>query len=166
LLLSPFLTNDKSILYRVLNEELWLSHFTALWTGIKKAMDSLTNELGRRVVVVLTDGADSCQLGIHDIWTQFPTGMGKVTDPIHKIWMRRVGRVSAPRVRRRARSGVWTHRPSRSIASCRAKSTDERRQVLGGYRGTVGGRWLALQNRSPDRCRPARVPLVRGLCGH
>jgi len=81
--LSPFLTSDKAILHRVLNEELWLSHFTALWTGIKKAMDSLTSEPGRRVIVVLTDGADFCQLGIHDIWTQFPARNGAA---VHKFW--------------------------------------------------------------------------------
>jgi Ca-activated chloride channel family protein len=74
--LSPFLTSDKAILHRVLNEELWLSHFTALWSGIKKAMDSLTNEPGRRVIVVLTDGVDACQLGIHDIWNRFPARSG------------------------------------------------------------------------------------------
>jgi VWFA-related protein len=81
--LSPFLTGDKAILRRVLSEELWLSHFTALWTGIKKAMDSLTSEPGRRVIVVLTDGADFCQLGIHDIWTQFPARNGAA---IKQFW--------------------------------------------------------------------------------
>jgi Ca-activated chloride channel family protein len=81
--LSPFLTSDKAILRRVLNEELWLSHFTALWTGIKKAMDSLTNEPGRRVIVVLTDGADACQLGIHDIWNQSPAQNGLA---VQKFW--------------------------------------------------------------------------------
>lgn len=75
--LSPYLTGDKAILHRVLREELWLSHFTALWSGLRAAMDSLDHEAGRRVVLVLTDGGDFCTLGIADIWRDFPIPVGR-----------------------------------------------------------------------------------------
>jgi len=75
--LSPYLTGDKTILNRILREELWLSHFTALWSGLKAAMDSLDREPGRRVVLVLTDGGDFCTLGIADIWRDFPMPAGR-----------------------------------------------------------------------------------------
>jgi hypothetical protein len=75
--LSPYLTGDKTILNRILREELWLSHFTALWSGLKAAMDSLDSEPGRRVVLVLTDGGDFCTLGIADIWRDFPIPAGR-----------------------------------------------------------------------------------------
>lgn len=58
--LSPWLTSDKTILARVLDEELWPSGgATPLWRATTMAMDSLAAETGRRVVVVLSDGHDS-----------------------------------------------------------------------------------------------------------
>jgi Ca-activated chloride channel family protein len=56
---SPLLTGDKSVLLRVLEEELWPRGFTPLWRGIDVAMTSLANQAGRRVVLVLTDGEDT-----------------------------------------------------------------------------------------------------------
>lgn len=57
--LSPWLTGDKTILQRVLNEELWPGGPTPLWTATLAAMASLEGEPGRRVVLVLTDGIGS-----------------------------------------------------------------------------------------------------------
>ena len=57
--ISPHLTSDKSILTRVLTEELWLGDGTALWRAANSAMTSLATEGGRRVVVIISDGDDS-----------------------------------------------------------------------------------------------------------
>ena len=57
--LSPILTSDKSVLLRILDEELWPGGATPLWRAATGAMDSLAPESGRRVVLALTDGADS-----------------------------------------------------------------------------------------------------------
>jgi Ca-activated chloride channel family protein len=62
--MSPYLTGDRSILHRILREELWISHFTALWTAVDVAMDSLEREPGRRVVLLLSDGRDVCALSV------------------------------------------------------------------------------------------------------
>jgi Ca-activated chloride channel family protein len=58
--ISPLLTGDKEILMRVLREELWPSGATPLWNAVDAAMTALRAESGRRVVLMLTDGADSC----------------------------------------------------------------------------------------------------------
>jgi VWFA-related protein len=58
--ISPWLTADKAILRRIVDEELWVSNETRLWTGLRSAMQSLKDEPGRRVVLALTDGVDSC----------------------------------------------------------------------------------------------------------
>lgn len=55
--LSPWLTGDKRVLHRIVREELWPGGGTPLWNALFIAMKSLENESGRRVVVVLTDGA-------------------------------------------------------------------------------------------------------------
>jgi Ca-activated chloride channel family protein len=58
--LSPWLTSDRILLTRVLNEEVWPSGGgTPLWRASKAAMDSLAGEQGRRVILMLTDGLDS-----------------------------------------------------------------------------------------------------------
>jgi Ca-activated chloride channel family protein len=62
--MSPYLTGDRNILHRILREELWISHFTALWTAVDVAMDSLEHEPGRRVVLLLSDGRDLCMLSV------------------------------------------------------------------------------------------------------
>jgi Ca-activated chloride channel family protein len=54
--LSPWLTGDKRILYRVLTEELWPGGGTPLWNAMYGGMKSLDGERGRRVVLALTDG--------------------------------------------------------------------------------------------------------------
>ena len=58
--ISPLLTGDKAVLTRVLHEELWPSGATPLWNAVDAAMTALRAESGRRVVLMLTDGADSC----------------------------------------------------------------------------------------------------------
>ena len=60
--ISPLLTGDKEVLTRVVHEELWPMGSSPLWNAIDVAMTALAREGGRRVILVLTDGADSCQL--------------------------------------------------------------------------------------------------------
>jgi Ca-activated chloride channel family protein len=57
--LSPWLTGDKRLLKRILEEELWPGGETPLWNAIDAGMWSLSGEPGRRVLLVVTDGADS-----------------------------------------------------------------------------------------------------------
>jgi len=59
---SPILTNDKAVLTRIVNEELWPGGQTPLWNAMFAALQSLAEEPGRRVVLALTDGADSGSL--------------------------------------------------------------------------------------------------------
>jgi Transposase IS66 family len=73
--------------------------------------------------------------------------------------MRRVGRVSAPRVRRRARSGVCTRRPSRSIASCRANRPT---RASGARRAA---RWWSMASRSSRCWRGMDQPLRSHIAG-
>lgn len=59
--LSPWLTADKTILQRVLREEVWPGDHggTPLWSAVRAAMTSLSAETGRRVMLVLSDGVDT-----------------------------------------------------------------------------------------------------------
>jgi Ca-activated chloride channel family protein len=57
---SPMLTSDKAILTRVLRQELWPGGATPLWNALDAGMTALERETGRRVVLTLTDGGDSC----------------------------------------------------------------------------------------------------------
>lgn len=61
--LSPHLTGDKSILKRVLAEELWPGGGTPLWTAVSVGLTSLAAEPGRRVALALSDGGDACPFG-------------------------------------------------------------------------------------------------------
>jgi Ca-activated chloride channel family protein len=56
--ISPILTNDKTVLARIVSEELWPGGGTPLWNAVYAGMASLADEPGRRVVLALTDGAD------------------------------------------------------------------------------------------------------------
>ena len=62
--LSPWLTNDKKILARVLREELWPGGSTPLWNALDAGMKSITGEPGRRTVVAVTDGVDTNTTGV------------------------------------------------------------------------------------------------------
>ena len=59
---------------RVITEELWPSGATALWSAVRAGMRSLDNEAGRRVVLVLSDGGDSCPLRSLDEGPPLPIG--------------------------------------------------------------------------------------------
>ena len=61
ILFTPFLTSDKEILRRLLHYELHPGGSTPLWEALAKSMWSLDGEPGRRVVLTVTDGRDSCQ---------------------------------------------------------------------------------------------------------
>jgi Ca-activated chloride channel family protein len=63
--LSPHLTGDKRLLTRVLEEEVWPGGGTPMWRATYEAMDSLEKEPGRRVLLILTDGADADPLRTH-----------------------------------------------------------------------------------------------------
>jgi VWFA-related protein len=58
--ISPLLTGDKTVLNRVLRDELWPMGGTPLWNALDAGMTALAAESGRRVVLALTDGFDMC----------------------------------------------------------------------------------------------------------
>ena len=57
--ISPHLTGDQSILTRVIREEIWPGVRTRLWDALRRALEDLSGETGRRALVVLSDGRDS-----------------------------------------------------------------------------------------------------------
>ena len=58
--LSPWLTGDKALLRRVLDEELWPGgNVTPLYAALDAGMTALAAEPGRRVLLAVTDGVDS-----------------------------------------------------------------------------------------------------------
>ena len=57
--LSPHLTSNKTLLSRILHEELWPGSSTPLWRAIGAGMQSLATESGRRTIAVVTDGVDT-----------------------------------------------------------------------------------------------------------
>jgi Ca-activated chloride channel family protein len=61
--ISPILSGDRAELTRIAREELWPGGGTPLWNAMYAGMESLADEPGRRVVLVLTDGMDSGRLG-------------------------------------------------------------------------------------------------------
>jgi VWFA-related protein len=63
---NPNLTGDKSVLYRVLREELWPGGGSWVWQGIDAGMTALAQEKGRRVVVAVTDGDNVSWDGVDD----------------------------------------------------------------------------------------------------
>lgn len=56
-------TSDRQELVRILREELQPPGVTPLWNATAAAMDALSNEEGRRVALVFTDGYDTPGLG-------------------------------------------------------------------------------------------------------
>lgn len=58
--ISPYLTNDKQVLRRVLRNELWPMGGTPIWNALDRAMTALASESGRRVVLTITDGRNLC----------------------------------------------------------------------------------------------------------
>lgn len=61
--ISPRLTSDTRYLHRVLAEEVWPGGETPLWTALDRAMSSLRDHSGRRVILALTDGLNSVSRG-------------------------------------------------------------------------------------------------------
>jgi Ca-activated chloride channel family protein len=57
--ISPRLTGDPAYLHRILAEEVWPGGPTPLWRALDRAMTSLADESGRRVILALTDGINS-----------------------------------------------------------------------------------------------------------
>lgn len=62
IVVNPLLTSDKTILRRVLREELWPGGSTRLWSAIDLAMQSIAGETGRKTIVAITDGMDTTSL--------------------------------------------------------------------------------------------------------
>jgi Ca-activated chloride channel homolog len=59
LFLSPFFTNNRDDLIRIIHEDLQYGNGTRLWDAIDLSMTGLSHEEGRRVVLVFTDGDDT-----------------------------------------------------------------------------------------------------------
>jgi Ca-activated chloride channel family protein len=58
---SPILTSDKTVLRRILGEELWPGwDLTPLWSALHISMDSIAMESGRKVILVLSQSPDGC----------------------------------------------------------------------------------------------------------
>jgi VWFA-related protein len=74
--ISPLLTGDQAVLERVLREELWPGGMTPLWGALGAALDSLAGESGRRVILILTDGAAAGTLA------GYPAQFGHVADHV------------------------------------------------------------------------------------
>jgi Ca-activated chloride channel family protein len=55
---SPSLTDDRDSLVSYIRNNMTRGNSTRLWDGVDAAMDQLADAVGRRVVVVLTDGDD------------------------------------------------------------------------------------------------------------
>ncbi|HVL66398.1 MAG TPA: VWA domain-containing protein [Vicinamibacterales bacterium] len=62
--LSPHSTSDKSILRRVLREEVWPGGRTPLWQALHEAAAALDGEAGRKVILLVSDGND------HSEWSR------------------------------------------------------------------------------------------------
>ena len=58
IIISPTFTSNRDELVRVLHEDIQFGNPTFLWDAIDESMSALTNETGRRVVLIFTDGAD------------------------------------------------------------------------------------------------------------
>lgn len=56
-------TSDRDVLRRVLRESLQPQGITPLWNAANLALDALTREQGRRVILLFTDGRDTPGLG-------------------------------------------------------------------------------------------------------
>jgi Ca-activated chloride channel homolog len=76
--ISPRLTGDPAYLHRVLAEEVWPGGPTPLWLALDRAMTSLADESGRRVILVLTDGFNaSGGASTFSSGTGLPTASGR-----------------------------------------------------------------------------------------
>jgi Ca-activated chloride channel family protein len=54
---SPLVTNDKRVLRRIVDEELWPGNARSpVWSAISRGLSLVARESGRRVLVVLSDG--------------------------------------------------------------------------------------------------------------
>lgn len=61
ILFTPFLTSDKETLRRLLHYELWPGGPSPFWDAMSRSIWSLDDEPGRRVVLTVTDGRDTCR---------------------------------------------------------------------------------------------------------
>jgi Ca-activated chloride channel homolog len=58
ILISPTFTNDRDELVRILHDDIQYGNPTFLWDAIDESMTALSHEVGRRVVLIFTDGED------------------------------------------------------------------------------------------------------------
>lgn len=63
--ISPHLTDDKTVLRRVVREELWPGFSTRLWSALRLGLTQLSHDAGRRALVVLSDGVDTSRSPAH-----------------------------------------------------------------------------------------------------
>lgn len=58
IIISPTFTNDRDELVRIVHEDIQYGNPTFLWDAIDESMTALSHEVGRRVVLIFTDGDD------------------------------------------------------------------------------------------------------------
>lgn len=58
IIISPTFTNNRDELVRVIYNDIQYGNPTFLWDAIDSSMDALAGEIGRRVVLIFTDGED------------------------------------------------------------------------------------------------------------
>jgi Ca-activated chloride channel family protein len=60
--ISPILTNDPTLLRQIAREEIWPDEYeggTKIWRALFEGLESLSTQPGRRVLCLVTDGADT-----------------------------------------------------------------------------------------------------------
>jgi VWFA-related protein len=114
--LSPWLTSDKTILARVLREEVWPGGDTPLWSAMRAGMLSIQAEQNRRVIVMLSDGID----------TGCPRMIGADATPPPPARIVRVSQMTVPEIR-----GPRTLGPSDQSSRC-ASLADVQKLALEG----------------------------------
>ena len=53
---SPHLTDDKTLLQRIVREEFWFGGPTPLWSTVERGLTTIAGETGERIMVVISDG--------------------------------------------------------------------------------------------------------------
>jgi VWFA-related protein len=62
--ISPHLTGDRSVLTRIVREEIWPSFTSRVWDAAWRGLETLSGDSGsRRTLLLLTDGADTSPTG-------------------------------------------------------------------------------------------------------
>jgi Ca-activated chloride channel homolog len=157
--LSPHLTGDKQILRRVLDEELWPGGASPIWNATLTAMTSLRNEIGRRVVLVVTDGVNMPQgfSGSHADALRRATREGVM---VYAIGVERMGiHVDLKALVDETGGGWFEIRGGDDVTRAFTRVSDElrRQYVLGFTPAALDGKQHALQVTLADPALTARA---------